>query len=839
MLGGRWPERARQVVQPIATAIYQLTLDEYHRLSDKTSPQGEQRRQIVTQTLSQCYRLGIGVAANMEESYRLSMEAAMLGVTQAKYRVTLRRVLSGYRVPHNENGMVQQHVEWIIDSLLLHLHPNTRVKLRAALITSIPHDIAREYFPEAMKCLYGKRHRYIPKPYISDIACEVRDDNREGIADLLSNWRDKFSSDEIKKLVLEVFLMAVVSRAYKVLREVILCSELDHASLFVTQAFSDAVKSGDEELFYIFFEGGLPLSCLQHESFALAGITCRSVSFINTLRDIKLSYDFYHALQHGREESPFNPGGSQPTSSDTEEVARHGMLTNPLPPLGSQIGAEASTTHRDIHGNGQTEGPPKMICHGNPWASMIHYSIVGENWPGFCELLHGSGRDQLEARWIWGQTTLQAAVCQCQPLFVAALIAQGADTGPVAGELFSIPERPSNVSLLHLACRHAIQVGRLSGLIRFETDEECRFDHPAGEHKVDEPTLNCWKVMICVLLNAGLDINAVDSHAMTPIRYLLRRGSEVPSLIERLQFLHQNGARLDIPAQDGSYPVHTCSINRSIPTEAEDFIIANTPRDIIDAGTAIGANPSTSAPYQREYSPLANASFFGRQEICRKLIRRGARITSKTCIEFNHHIYQSSDGALWALQTTFPPPDGPTGTIFVDYVQNYMPLLQAEQITMYMECVNPHLNSADIVGRTRLHLAVQERDLDAVMGLLKPGVFLSRRDWLGFTALHLAHAAESEEVIRVLEKAKAEGPEEKSMRDMLGEVERVEAPPPAELGELFRREVGLWDRLLRAYQQEMERRADLWPGEHFVGGADCLVQADFREVLGLEVGRGT
>jgi ankyrin repeat protein len=700
--------------------------------------------------------------------------------------------------------------DWVLDSLLQMFRTTAQSKIREILVSAIPPRISDEYLPSTMKALFRRRHQWTRKqPYIKmedggDFPAYILADDRERIPVVLLTWRAVDSPADVKEHVLHAFLMAVQSRRYSVLRELLLAPELDVLEPRVSVVFNRAVANSDEEIFHILHESGVPLSCLEHGSFAVAAMTCRS-GFLGALKSLPLSRSPLSKTKH------------------TVSVENNRSADQP----------------NDTH-----------LCQEGPWASMIHYSIVGENWPGFCLLLDGSGPEQLEAKLVKGFTPLHLSILRCQPLFAAALIAHGADTGPVAGELFIVPGSPTDVSLLHIACRHQVDLSAVEGLTRLESDEHCLFDLPAGDHRVDEPTLTCWKVMICVLLHAGLDINATDSHGMTPIRYLLRRGEHTQDMTDRVQFLHQHGARLDVAGDDGSYPIDSCYLTDNIPWEAQDFIITNTPRDIIDAGTTIGTPSPPTSEYARHHredleSPLAAASFHGDRDLCRRLIRRGARLTFRSQVVFDtYHPYEIkgvTTGSLWSPPI---PENLPPGTVSIDYMEMYtFPLIGTRSgsmdsdvaATMYSDCFNPHLNATDIVGRTRLHLAVQEGAMEAVMELLKHKAFLSRRDWLGFTPLHLAYAAEHDRIIEMLETAAAEGPVEISvgMRDRRSGSNRVESPLPSELRDIFKKAPDLWGRLSQAYQQEMERRAGLWPEKRFVAGADCLVQSDFMAVLGL------
>jgi hypothetical protein len=178
-----------------------------------------------------------------------------------------------------------------------------------------------------------------------------------------------------------------------------------------------------------------------------------------------------------------------------------------------------------------------------------------------------------------------------------------------------------------------------------------------------------------------------------------------------------------------------------------------------------------------------------------------------------------------------------------------------------LDCVEPHINSHDIIGRNRLHLAVLENDVEAVQALLSLNINRDKSDRAGLTPLHYAYAIIFHtRIIELLEDIPMEGVSKTDnkglhriirslFRSSLSFIKRwsfyirkggnVSAPevvtpqshyddhsegtesigddhcPPtsAELKSLCSQHPSLWARYCQCSQTEMSRRAAKWPEE--------------------------
>jgi Ankyrin repeats (3 copies) len=152
----------------------------------------------------------------------------------------------------------------------------------------------------------------------------------------------------------------------------------------------------------------------------------------------------------------------------------------------------------------------------------------------------------------------------------------------------------------------------------------------------------------------------------------------------------------------------------------------------------------------------------------------------------------------------------------------------SDQLMILLDCVQPYINSHDIIGRNRLHLAVLENDVEAVQALLSLNINRDKSDWAGLTPLHYAHAISHTRIIELLEDMSREGiskPDSKGVYtipqshydDHSEGTESLGAdhcpPAPAELKRLCSQHPSLWAKYCQFSQTEMSRRAVKWPEE--------------------------
>lgn len=383
-------------------------------------------------------------------------------------------------------------------------------------------------------------------------------------------------------------------------------------------------------------------------------------------------------------------------------------------------------------------------------------------------------------------------------------------------------------TLLHLACRPInSQVFEIYDLYRVNEDGE--HIGPLSGPFVSKLPFCAWKVLIQLFLDNGLDINARDENGITPLRYLVGAAGE----LARVQFLHSLGASLDIPDNNGETVLHTCLHNTDVPFDVMEFIVRHS------ASAAIDSSPKPSMKGER--SIFSTASRKGNLPLCRLLIARRSRLTLRDKVMFN------DDKAI--IEMRHQPHAASSGNEQIDEInqmlgslavsQNLNPRVdelvavysaKSKQMIMLVDLLEPHINSSDIVGRTRLHIAVQEGNLEAVEALLSLNVALDRRDWAGFTALHYAHALAHTNIIMLLENA-TKGSEDEWIPDTDEEASEQISFALSEVGSICREHRSLWDKFCQCSEAGMTRRAEEWPENYIVMGADVKSTLDFRSLI--------
>jgi ankyrin repeat protein len=295
--------------------------------------------------------------------------------------------------------------------------------------------------------------------------------------------------------------------------------------------------------------------------------------------------------------------------------------------------------------------------------------------------------------------------------------------------------------------------------------------------------------------------------------------------------LHSLGADLNVPDSNGEAALHTCCYNDEIPLDVAKFIVENSSAALLNSGSA------TSDPTKP--SVLTLASQKGRVDFCCLLLAKGTRLTLRDKLKYD-------DDEQWIELTG---PDAPQLEEVDQLIQklseipvdteieelNVCVSKKQGKIHVFLDCVEPHINSSDIIGRTRLHTSALNGNVEAVKLLLSPCAILGRKDWAGLTALHYAYAVGDKAIIEVLERAER-GRNEATIsfeRQNNDDEPELASITPKEVGDIVRGRRDLWDGYCRRSNAEMVRRAGQWPEEAFVWGASVQGSVDFRSIIGL------
>lgn len=732
----------------------------------------------VLYTLSQCHNWGIGTEVDHAKAYHYNLEAAKRGLSNARYMVLMRAEIDEQPIP---GVLAAERLEWIMDILFGYASDDLAASMRSTLRELDDIDLALELCSFALVSTFGQNYKYTrPREVVEpeDLAPFIKADDSGMLRELIKRWKaDGISPSEINDLLGFALRLAVQSQKYAVVKEVLKCGDLDLASKDVGLAVKYCISAGDDKAFIIFLESSVPIN--------ISAILDDTDILTATVNRTNVIVPYIH--RHLRKQK--------------EQRSKQRTDSSPTPASSSSLLQE-------------TRGEPLEVLE----TSVMHAVIMAMNWPNFCDLLAEPDADANEVSMTTPhRTLLRTAVALQRPLFTLALIAKGASIGRVCEP--TIPGAPQETTLLHIQCRTVRVLCRFPQHTLYVVDTELKRDWPLEEPDEMPQSIGCWKALVLLLIKAGIDVNSTDSYGLTPIRYLLRRQHNVESLKERLTFLHQLGASLDILAVDGTYALDTIRINQEQDLDVIDFVVRNTAPDILDCGCE-------PFPEDKE-TPFHEASFYGNLQLCRRLIARGVRITMRDKIMFNHHIYKSSNGVFKCFYQRLKPRTHLDEAKSSEEIHSYLPISSnAPGISVFIDCVAPHLNSADIVGRTRLHIAVLQKDVESVQLLVDQGAFQTIRDWLGLTAAHFAHAVQDDTIISILEEVESHSVQP-TIR--LSEEPASTVPPPLEFGKIFKQRPELWAKLCESYEDEMARRSELWPEKHFVIGTKSI---DFRDILG-------
>lgn len=774
--------------------IFNLTTRELNRLEGSPEASPPKTRSTLLNNLALCYHWAIGTEPDAQKAADHTLQAARCGSFAARYRLLMRSSLRGEPISGLE---LFERLNWTLQILLAQCPPGNQAALEKALTFTDDLQSSVDLCSYSLVATFGRMYcsatyRVIRKPD-SDILSCITKDNALELRELLKTRSTDINSEKFPELISDILMVSAYGRRYSILREILRWLDLEGDIGRVAEALSACITRGDETAISIFANSNLEVCKLMNTEDVIRAAVVATPKVIRML-----------CLMIALKIEPKAPA---------DQPAKQVLDTS---------------TH--IY----QEVPKEFLIN------MLHYSILGNNWQAFNELLHIEGIDLNEALHLTSSigtyidqsrpfgpvTPLQVSILSWQPTFAAALLEMGAKATPIPGHF--LPGSPEQTTLLHVICRPSHIPLVMDGYWVFVTDENCKVDHPVRNENGQlatsyfiPPDFGTWKAVVRLLVRAGININAKDSAGFTPIRYLIRGDTGKESIRNKLEFLLELGASLDIAADvDSSYALDTCWLNGGISADTIEFVIQNTSSEIVDNGLA-------PFPDDKE-TPLREAALHGNTSVCRALISRGARVTVRDSLMFGRR----SPGASSPTTVVFIPlnevVDIPTGSRAAEVVLMYAQLEQnpsPDHWMMATECIDPHLNSCDIVGRTRLHIAVQREDAEAVQLLISKGALLNSPDWLGFAPLHFAYATDNQVLISMLENAQKSSPREIRFLD-----ESDTTPPfspskmPNTLGEGRVR----WDALCQAYDDEMKRRAELFPEVGFVIGAGMQQTAELR-----------
>ncbi|PMD12699.1 ankyrin [Hyaloscypha hepaticicola] len=382
--------------------------------------------------------------------------------------------------------------------------------------------------------------------------------------------------------------------------------------------------------------------------------------------------------------------------------------------------------------------------------AMLHSTIMANNWGGFCSLIAENDVDlELEVQ---GKTALEIAIFLWRPLLAIILILMGDQCKKSMEKLGDF----SHPTLLHLACRPVRPQESYEGYGLYCVNENENYTEVATPFSPEVP-FHAWKILLQFLVGSGLDLNASDGDGITPLWYLVRAGGH----LNRVQFLYNMGVILDIPASNGETVLHTCAYGEEVSLEVVEFIVQKYPPRAIDASW----HPSVEG----EISILSDLSRNGELHICRLLIARGSRLSTRDRLVFDNMNFRLE--IMYCPEAEIPSRDEAMENLLrglreVWVAENFEPKIHqlsalhienSDQLMILLDCVEPHINSHDIIGRNRLHLAVLENDVEAVQALLSLNINRHKSDWAGLTPLHYAYAISHTRIIELLEDIPREG----------------------------------------------------------------------------------
>jgi ankyrin repeat protein len=224
-----------------------------------------------------------------------------------------------------------------------------------------------------------------------------------------------------------------------------------------------------------------------------------------------------------------------------------------------------------------------------------------------------------------GRTPIHLAVLLGRPLFVAVLLLKGVRCGEVIENQFG---NYGKTTLLHLACRPIRFQSQFPNHDIYRFDESLKLEGPVPGPFLSELPLGCWKTLIR-LLSKGFDINSRDENSITPIRYLIRAGGD----LDRVRFLYDLGADLDIPDNRGEFVLHAACCNTDVPLDVVEFLVERSSPPILDCGWE---------PYSSSVqSPLVSASRLGNLAASCLLLAKGVRLTLR-----DKMMYENNDSFL-------------------------------------------------------------------------------------------------------------------------------------------------------------------------------------------------
>jgi ankyrin repeat protein len=776
----------------IGPYIFELTTRELDRLRKSPHTAPHNTLSTLLNNLAHCYHRAIGVEHDAQKGNDYTLQAARSGSYNARYFLLMRSSMKREPILGLE---LAERLKWTLEILLNYCPHSQRAALQNALTFADDLQSSVDLCSYSLAGIFGRRYirieDYHERPGIPGCVAE---DNAMELRELLKARRADISSERLDTLILDILEVSVQIRRvqYSILREILLWVDPEDHAPRVAEAFSTCIKRADEAAIAIFINSlSNAWKLMEINDVVQAAMVGRPAVIRELCNLISLKVKLEAAIDN-------------PEMQNLEDMS----ITKTIERYNLEDKAEMCRHfYKEV---------PKNLLN-----KMFQSSILGHNLQTFNELLCVEGVDLNGVLHLdmfgGGQridlglvTPIHVSVLAWLPLFAVALLENGAEITPIPGHF--LPGNPEQTTLLHLVCRPSYTPLISDEYVVFLADDDCRMDYPI----VDEngkiamscfipPDFGTWKAMVRLLIRAGLDIDAKDSGGFTPIRYLIRcdTASTEERIQDKLEFLLKLGASLDIIAEaDSSYAVHTCWLNDKISPDTVEFVVQNTSSEILDNGPA---------PFSKDKrTPMREASLYGSVPACRALLRRGARLTVRDKVMFgveSPSIFPGTTTFLQQIDIVGTTGQSRAAEAMFFYTSVNEQGVDPRGLIMFVECVDPHLNSSDIVGRTRLHIAVQQEDTEAVRLLILEGALLNSKDWLGFTPLHFAYATGNQQIISMLEKARISHPRE------FGVDKSHNTPPilPSKIPEILGNGKEHWATLCRAYDDEMTRRAELFP----------------------------
>jgi hypothetical protein len=530
--------------------------------------------------LSEFYRLGIWVGCDLATSQNYLKLAALKGCTRVRRKILLLSTVSKEEIYRLETA---EKVSWTLEGLSTDLPESVSSKLDDSLLSMKDQegvaDLLLYSISQTMGTLLKYRTRSSPdtaientdRPDTKELPISLFEGDHVSFEEVLQKIQDQGGFDAVRKALPNFLHHAGSLGMHAVLRFILLHESFDQDCWQVKDALLVCVRKGDVQGLLIFMECGVDVEELldDHELHNASFVGCDMIKHIELILKRRKARGL---LTFNQEKGPRNIELQQPENGLTVRL---------------ESGA------------------------------MLHSTIMANNWGGFCSVIVDNDLDlELEVQ---GKTALEIAILLGRPLFAIILILMGAQYKKSMEKLGDF----SHPTLLHLACRP------VRGQESYEGYDLCRVDENENYTEVAMPfspevPFRAWKILVQFLVSRDLDLNAQDGDGITPLWYLVRAGGN----LNRVQFLYDMGAILDIPASNGETVLHTCAYGQEVSSEVVEFIVQKYPSRAIDA--------SWHSSVEGEVSILSTLSRNGKRHICRLLISRGSRLSTRDRLVFDN-----------------------------------------------------------------------------------------------------------------------------------------------------------------------------------------------------------